>query len=69
MKALSMYFLEIDGVNIKIGKTKGWKEYAKKFKKVHPRLYKAIMDMTAYEVRTIKNEYLRNWIKNLRSEE
>lgn len=64
-----MYFLEIDGVNIKIGKTKGWKEYAKKFKKANPRLYKAIMDMTAYEARTIKNEYLRNWIKNLRSEE
>ena len=67
MKALDRYFKEIEPTNRKIGSTLSWKEYAKKFKKVNPDLHKALIEMTNYEVRLIKDEYLRNWIKNLRS--
>lgn len=68
MKALDMYSSQIDDTNKKIGKIKGWEDYAIKFNQVNKKLYNAIIGMTDYEVRTIKNSYLRNWIKNLRSE-
>ena len=68
MKALDRYFKEIEPTNRKIGSTLSWKEYAKKFKKVNPDLHKALIEMTNYEVRVIKDGYLRNWIRNLRSE-
>ena len=68
MKALDRYFKEIEPTNRKIGSTLSWKEYAKKFKKVNPELFKVLMNMTPSKVKAVKDEYLRNWIKNLRSE-
>ena len=67
MKAIDKYYDEIDWTNWQISKI-SWKQYVKKFKKVNPELFKALMDMTPSEVKKVKNEYLRNWIKNLRSE-
>lgn len=64
-KALGLYYKEIKETNEKIGKGLSWAKYAKKFKKVNPRLYIALHGV---ELRRVKNEYLRNWIRNLITE-
>ena len=67
MKALEMYFSQIEKTNKKIGIPKNWSDYIKKFKKANRELYDALIRLTPYQVRMIDNEYLRNWIKNLRN--
>jgi hypothetical protein len=62
--ALELYYKEIEATNRRIGKHKNWDDYAKKFKKVNPELFGALAKV---ELRIVKNEYLKNWIKNLRS--
>ena len=67
MKAIDKYFDEIEWTNRQIF-SMSWNRYIKRFRKVNPELFKALIDMTPSEVKKVKNEYLRNWIKNLRSE-
>ena len=67
MKAIDKYYDEIEWTNRQIF-SMSWKRYIKRFRKVNPELYDELMIMTPSEVRKVKNEYLRNWIKNLRSE-
>lgn len=63
---LELYYKKIDVTNEKIGKGLSWTEYAKKFKEVNPDLFRSLQKV---ELIKVKNQYLRNWIKNLRSEE
>jgi len=67
MNALEKYYNEIEWTNRAIFEM-DWKRYTKKFKKVNPELFKVLMNMTPSKVKAVKDEYLRNWIKNLRSE-
>ena len=67
MKAIDKYYDEIEWTNRQIF-SMSWKRYIKRFRKVNPKLYDKLMIMTPSEVKKVKNEYLRNWIKNLRSE-
>jgi len=46
----------------------GWKKYVKEFKKLSPKLYKEIVELTPYEVRSITDIYFQNWIRNFRDE-
>lgn len=64
-KAIELYHKEIEGTNKKIGKGLTWAEYAKKFKKVNPKLFRALKKV---ELRKVSNLYLRNWIRNLITE-
>ncbi len=62
--ALDLYYEEIEATNRRIGRFKNWDDYTKKFKKVNLELFEALAKV---ELRTVKNEYLKNWIRNLRS--
>ncbi len=66
MNPLGLYFKEIDKTNEKIGNGLSWKEYATKFKKVNPKLYNSLKKV---RIKTVQNEYLRNWIRNLLTED
>lgn len=64
---IKTYDEQIEKTNKDIGKVSGWGEYILKFKKVNEKLYNNIIRLLPYEVRTLKNEYLKNWVKNFQN--
>lgn len=61
---LDLYHKEIGETNNKISALNDWEVYPLKFKYVNPKLYKALCKIN---LSSIKNEYLRNWVKMLRN--
>ena len=61
-----LYYDTIEETNKKIGSGLSWSKYAKKFKEVNPELYN---ELKKVNLRLVKNLYLRNWIRNLITEE
>lgn len=61
---LDLYHKEIDKTNNKIFAMNNWEVYQLKFKYVNPKLYNALCKIN---LRSIKNEYLRNWVKMIRN--
>lgn len=64
-KVLEMYHKEIDATNRRIKSGLSWTKYAKKFKEINIELYEALSEIN---LTSIKNEYLRNWVRMLRNE-
>jgi hypothetical protein len=62
---LKLYYQDIDETNNRIEAGLSWTKYAKRFKEVNLTLYKLLCTI---KLTSIKNEYLRNWVKNLREE-
>lgn len=64
---IKQYTEQINKTNEDIGEINGWKEYVSKFNKVNKELFNAIVNLSPYQIRTLKSQYLKNWIKNFQN--